>query len=348
MLRHLVLLGLGQAHRALLDSLARRMPADLDVTLITRRHAWAEPDALLRRIALHQALGAETVQDLPSLVRRSGIRWVAEPVAAVEAARKRLHLEDGRNLRFDWLSVETEPEQIRDEVERQMPGARSNGLFLHPLDDLARLWPRVQQLADSRPLRFAVTSSPASPAGTVQAMEWSFTLREAWPQSAVTWVAGADALAWASPAMRDALRRLLSRHRITLLEDVACRVEPDELHLASGARLACDVPLLAGPCQPAAWLAASDLALDSAGHASAVSGFEHVLVTPWQHSDRARRITSDVRRLLQGQPPSRSQAPALHPANVRTGSRTALVEAFGMTWGQSWLGGRVANALLRR
>ena len=65
--------------------------------------------------------------------------------------------------------------------------------------------------------------------------------------------------------MQTRLRAALQQRRITLLQDSASGVRPGEVVLASGATLACDVPLIATGAQSPAWLQASGLALDPQG-----------------------------------------------------------------------------------
>jgi NADH dehydrogenase FAD-containing subunit len=55
---------------------------------------------------------------------------------------------------------------------------------------------------------------------------------------------------------------------VTLFREACTGVEPGALVLASGARLACDVPVIATGVGPPAWLGTSGLALDERGFVS--------------------------------------------------------------------------------
>ena len=72
---------------------------------------------------------------------------------------------------------------------------------------------------------------------------------------------GADFAMATQRRIADALQRL----RVEVLLDTCVGMESGEIHLASGARLVSDLPLLAVGAQAPAWLAASALACDATG-----------------------------------------------------------------------------------
>ena len=59
--------------------------------------------------------------------------------------------------------------------------------------------------------------------------------------------------------------RALRQRRITVFEDSCTRIEAGRVHLANGARLACDAPLLATGASAPPWLRESGLQLDDGG-----------------------------------------------------------------------------------
>jgi NADH dehydrogenase FAD-containing subunit len=59
--------------------------------------------------------------------------------------------------------------------------------------------------------------------------------------------------------------RALNRARITLFRDNCVEIRSDAVVLASGARLACDVPVIVTGAEAPAWLVGSGLALDGQG-----------------------------------------------------------------------------------
>jgi NADH dehydrogenase FAD-containing subunit len=66
-------------------------------------------------------------------------------------------------------------------------------------------------------------------------------------------------------AVRRLAERALDRHGVMCLHERCVGVDDRSVRLASGLRLACDVPIIATGGRPAAWLAASGLAVDEQG-----------------------------------------------------------------------------------
>jgi NADH dehydrogenase FAD-containing subunit len=131
---------------------------------------------------------------------------------------------------------------------------------LRPVETFGALWPRVIALAQSRNLRVAVIGGGAA------GIELAMAIRHRLPASSVTLVSGAVKVASNYPVgvQRRLAAALVQRH-ITVLPDFAVGIGFAEVFLQSGARLACDVPLIATGAQAPAWLADSGLALDSNG-----------------------------------------------------------------------------------
>ena len=287
MIRHLVLAGVGPGHFRFLQGLLKKRSADIAITVITRQLRTIAPAALLRAVAGRQPLD-ECGELIAPLLRQVNVNWLDHQVQALDPAARVLLMDDGRELRFDWLSLEPEPAHVREFIERDLPGARANGLFLRPLEAFCKLWPRVAEMAALRPLRVAVICGGAGgPAATVPvalpaalpaavtagawpqekfAIELALAVRQAFKGSAVTLITGGPPLAaQTSPALQRAIQQALKRCQVTVLTDAAIKLQSGEVMLQSGARLACDVPLLAVQAQPHALLAGSGLALNDAG-----------------------------------------------------------------------------------
>ena len=193
-------------------------------------------------------------------------------------------LDDGAQLGYDVLSLDPEPQQSRDLAEQAMPGARANALFVRPAAGFCALWPRVPELYASGALRVAVLGQGSLGADTDgdrsarDALELAFAVRQRMPGAAVTLVTGGASLPELDPAnaqirlqnrLQNLLQAALRQRRITVLPDAACAIGRDEIHLGSGARLACDVPIWCAGVQPPRWLAQSRLELDAAGQVQA-------------------------------------------------------------------------------
>jgi selenide,water dikinase len=100
--------------------------------------------------------------------------------------------------------------------------------------------------------------------GGTTGIELALALRHRLRQAPVSLVTGARGLAPGQPAaLRGKAAELLHARGVTVLPDRVSAIGPDELKLESGARLACDVALMATPVQAPTWLQASGLALDA-------------------------------------------------------------------------------------
>lgn len=279
LLKQGVLLGGGPAHVHLLAHLGHlghlgqsALPG-VQVTLVTPAQHLVCTRLLPGFVAGQRTL-ADCVIPLEPLVQRSGVRWQAARAVALDVEAQAILLDDNSVLRFDWLSICNEPLQDRDVIERAMPGARKNGLFVRPLDAFCALWPRVPELAASQALRVAVIGGEleGGSAGTL-AIELSLAVRFSLPGAAVTLITGGAPLAADfAPAMQKRIAQALRQRNVTVLADTATRIDGGNILLGCGASLACDVPLIATGAQAPAWLASSGLALDDRGFIAVDAG----------------------------------------------------------------------------
>ena len=265
--RQLVLLGAGHAHVQVLARMAQSPWAGAQITLVAPHGRQLYSGMVPGFVAGHYALD-DCVIPLEPLVRRSGIRWLQHSVCGLDAQTQRVQLDDGGELAYDWLSINTGPVQSRAQLEQAMPGARAHGLFLRPIEAFATLWPQVVQMGQSRGLRIAVVGAGAA------GMELAMAMRQRLPNAAITLLCGTMAVgAGYNPAVQSKLHAALLKRRITLLPDTAVGLRSGEVLLGSGATLACDVPLLATGAQAPQWLQHSGLALDAQGFV-AVDGYQ--------------------------------------------------------------------------
>ena len=278
-MRQLVLLGSGPAHLRLLARLSKQLPqgaqTDIKITLVSRNQQHIDAPLCAGFIAGRWPLD-KCLVDLEPLVQATQSQWIEAQAVALDPKAQVLGLADGQEIRYDWLSINLEPVQSRELAEQQMPGATANGLFTRPALVFCKLWPSVLELAATKALRIAVVcNNPSAPANPVQehavpqenaAIELALSINQALPHCATTLITGGAPLANASSAStRQLLAKTLKRQKITVLADAATAIKPSEIILASGARLACDVPVLAIAANPPALAAASALALDSQG-----------------------------------------------------------------------------------
>ena len=257
--QHLVLLGAGHAHLHLLSTLAAQPLREVQVTLIAPGPRQLYAGMLPGFVAGHYAL-EDCVIALEPLLGNTGVRWLSQRAAALDASTRSVTLNDGSTLSYDWLSVNIGLVQDRQQIEQAMPGAHEHGLFVRPMEAFAALWPRVVALATSRALRVAVIGDCAF------SVELAMAIRHRLPGSSVTLIGGGTAVAANyTAAVQQRVLKALKRRNITVLADLAVGMDESQVFLASGARLACDVPVLASAAQVPPWLGDSGLALIEPG-----------------------------------------------------------------------------------
>lgn len=257
--RQLLLLGADRAHLQLLADMAQAPWAGAQVTLI-HPHGRVLSDALLPGWVAGRYAPQACAVALEPLLRRSGVRWLQRNVSALDASAQTLQLEGGLQLPYDWLSLNTGPLQDRTQTELVLPGAREHALFLRPLETFATLWPQVAALGQSRALRIAVVGADAL------GMALALAIRQCLPHAAITLLCGdAPLAAGYAPGVPRRLRAALRKRNITVLPDRAAGMQAGVVWLASGASLACDVPLLTQAAPTPGWLRHSGLALDGQG-----------------------------------------------------------------------------------
>jgi pyridine nucleotide-disulfide oxidoreductase family protein len=257
--RQLLLLGAGHAHVQVLSQMASAPWAGAQITLVAPHDRQLYSGMVPGFVAGHYTL-EDCVIPLEPLVRRSGIRWIQRSVRALDAEARTVTLDDGSCLHYDWVSINTGPVQDRALLEQTMPGAREHALFIRPIETFGALWPLVVQMAQAKPQRMAVIGAGAA------GLELAMALRHRLPNAAVTLLCGSTPVgAGYTERVQARLREALLKRKITLLQDSAAGVRPGEIVLASGATLACDVPLMATGAQAPAWLLSSGLVLDLQG-----------------------------------------------------------------------------------
>ena len=258
-MKHLVMLGSGQAHLQLLSTLAAQPLAGVQITLVAPHPRQLYSGMVPGFVAGHYML-EDCVIPLEPLLKGTAINWLVRSVKALDASARSLTLDDDSSLGFDFLSINTGSVQSRQQIELMIPGARENGLFLRPMEGFGALWPKVVELADTRPLRVAVIGAGAA------GVELAMAIGERLPGSSVTLLAGGARVAGNyTTAVQQRIARALRQRHITVLPDKAVGIAAGEVKLGSGARLVCDVPVIAIGAQAPAWLHGSGLALDESG-----------------------------------------------------------------------------------
>lgn len=298
-MKDLVLLGAGQAHIELLSNLAANPLAGVQVTLIAPYPLQLYWGMVPGFVAGHYARDDCTIA-LEPLLKKAGVRWLSHGTAALDVNARTISLIDGSTFGFDWLCLNPGPLQDRHQIELALPGAREHGLFVRPLEAFGTLWPRVTELGTERALRVAVLGGGAT------GVELAMAIRQRLRASSVTLVSGGPQVAANYPAeVQQRLIQALKQRGITLLPDLAVGIEAGQVLLGSGARLACDVPVIATGAQPPAWLGDSGLTLDQQGFV-ALDAFQrsvshpHVLAAGNVPTRADRTLAKNLYALLSG------------------------------------------------
>lgn len=259
-MKRVLLLGGGPAQVPLLQDLAREPLAAAAVTLVAPFAQAVHSPMLPGLVAGHYQ--AEQCQlPLAQGARAARAQWVEAQVLQLDAAARQVRLSNGDTLDYDVLCLAPDLVIDRDQV----PGAREHGLFLRPHEHFVRLLDPLLALARERVLDVVVIGGDAD--GFELALALQHRLAGQGDERArVALVTGGTPPLFGYPqtVINQGLRAL-ARQRITVFQDDAVRVAAGVVQLASGARLACDAPVMAGAGNLPPWLRASGLQLDEQG-----------------------------------------------------------------------------------
>lgn len=270
-IKKLLLLGAGQAHLQVLARLARHHPGNLDVVLLTP-FAHHTGHGCLPGFVTGQHTADEGRVALEPLVRAARARWVQGRCTGLDASAKQVQITPTGGaqgtpaaLGYDLLSIDVGTQPDRPWLDVTMPGATHHALHLHPMEAFIALWPQVMALAQKQAVSLAVVGAG------VDGIELVFAAAQGvrehgLPGARFTLITGGDEVgADLPPGVRQRVLAQLKHQGITVLREACTGMSEGEVHLGNGARLACDVPLLAMGMRPPVWLQGSGLALNEAG-----------------------------------------------------------------------------------
>ena len=262
-MKRLVLLGGGHAHVHVLAELAREPMPGVQAVLATPHARQIYSGMLPGWMAGHYTLDQCTIA-LEPLARAAKVELALSPAVAMNANERTVTLADGRVAEYDALSIDTGSMFDRDAI----PGAREHGLFLRPIEHFVQLYERLLALATDRLLNLVVIGGGA--AGFEVALAIHHRFNGAGEERARVCLVTGDStvLPAFSPVVRERALRVLRRARVTVLNQRCIEISSGQVQLDNGARLVCDVPLLALPTVAPGWLQGSALALDARGFVS--------------------------------------------------------------------------------
>jgi pyridine nucleotide-disulfide oxidoreductase family protein len=258
-MKHVLLLGGGHAHVHVLQQLASQPLVGAQVTLVTPFERQMYSGMVPGLVAGHYT-AQDCVIPLRPLAQAAGVVFRQARAVRLDAAARRVELDDGGVLGYDLLSLDTGAVMHRD----RLPGAAEHALFVRPIEDFVQkldaLWTRAAQ----RRLQLSLVGAGA--AGVELALALQYRLGRAGPGVQVTLVTGGPVpLAGYPPPVLSRVKRALARHGVAVVRQGAVAVEADAVVLADASRLPCDAAVLATGAQAPEWLAGSGLSLDAQG-----------------------------------------------------------------------------------
>ncbi len=255
----LVLVGGGHAHLIVLEALAKRREATLDVTLVTPS-PWQYYSGMLPGWIMGRYGDDDCRVDLRPLASRAGVNLVLDYVTAMNADRNLLCLGDGRHLEYDLLSLDTGSET---NVE-WLASLSERLLTVKPVEQFCEQWRKVfDQLAARQSSRIVVVGGGA--AGAELSIAVKTALSAADGKCSVTLVAGnSGLLSGHNPMVQRRMQSALEADGIRVLRERAAGVE-DGVLLPGGELVKADLVIAATGARPSAFLAQSRLALSDDG-----------------------------------------------------------------------------------
>ncbi|HEX6722271.1 MAG TPA: FAD-dependent oxidoreductase, partial [Burkholderiaceae bacterium] len=259
-MKRLVLLGGGHTHLHVLMAMAREPMPGVQAVLATPHARQLYSGMVPGWIAGHYTQD-ECAVALEPLARAAKVELALSPAVSLDAKERTVTLADGRVAEYDVLSLDTGATVDREAIR----GAREHGLFLRPLEHFVQLFERVPALAADRVLDVVVIGGGA--AGFEVALAVHHRLNGAGTERARVCLVTGDAtvLPGFTARVRQRAVDTLRRARVTLMNQKVVEIGPAQVQLDNGARLVCDVPLLALPAVAPPWLQGSGLALDEQG-----------------------------------------------------------------------------------
>ena len=259
----LVLLGGGHAQLGVLANLAEQPMAGCDVRLVTPYRRQIYSGMLPGWIAGHYPIEACAIA-LDALAARAGVAFHEAAVVALDASGHSLCCDDGAELHFDLLSIDTGPVAATDDL----PGSSEHALPIRPIEGFVAAWPKLVDRMLGVCRRFDLVILGAGAAG----LELAFGIRhramtDGWSHVRLTLV-GSDTLPLegATDKLRRKAAALLAERGISWVGGCrAERIEPNRICLDDGAALDFDACLVVTGAAAPSWPTAAGLATDERG-----------------------------------------------------------------------------------
>lgn len=264
-MKRLLLLGGGHAHVHVLREMGRERFAAAEVTLVTPFLRQMYSGMVPGVVAGHYRAEQAAIQ-LSPLATAAGANVLETAAVGLDAVRRLVRLANGQVLGYDVLSIDTGSEMDRG----RMPGARQHAIFVRPIEHFLADIEDMLDAASRHALDVVVIGGGAAGVELALALQFRLGLLGGEPGRVALVVGAERVLAGYPDAVARRAELALEHARITLFRDNCVEIRADSVVLASGARLACDAPVIATGSEAPSWLVGSGLALD--GHGFIVTG----------------------------------------------------------------------------
>ena len=264
----IVLLGGGHSHVFVLKMFGMSPVPGVRLTLVAKELAVPYSGMLPGFVAGHYSLDDCQI-DLVRLARFAGARLIHGSANGIDRIQKRVAIENRPSIRYDLLSIDVGITPLINDIE----GAAQHAISVKPVSIFAPKWQALEAraMASDGPRRIVVVGGGAAGVELILASRHRFrALAAAAGISADAFsfslIAGGTLLPSHNACARSLARKALTNANVDIIEnDLAARVSPDAITLASGRSVAADSVLISTKAGAPAWFAATDLPTDASG-----------------------------------------------------------------------------------
>jgi pyridine nucleotide-disulfide oxidoreductase family protein len=275
----LVLAGAGHAHAQVLLEFGRSRPSGLRQLILVSPHALAPYSGMVPGWMAGFYRWEECCIDFRALCRHAGATFIQSEISAINPSSSTLMLEDGRQLRYDWLSLNV--------GSTLKPAGNSTHLLpVRPLQRLHDGWTGLLRSLRERepeaPFRLVMVGGGAAAVETMLALHHAIhhaahhAIFPSFSPAAssrgaefVLATSGSKLVSGLSPRAAQMLAESLKRASIRVIYDFdALSADNGVAHARDGRDIAAEAVLWATGAEPHDWLADSGLATDNRGFVS--------------------------------------------------------------------------------
>ncbi len=263
LLKDLVLVGGGHAHVHVLKSFGMKPMPGVRLTLIGRDIETPYSGMIPGFVAGYYAF-EECHIDLARVAAWTGTRLIQAEATGLDRASRQVLLKDRPPVSYDLLSIDVGAAPNL----KAIPGAAEHATPVKPIAELGRRWLAfIERMKGRRtPLRIVVIGGGAGGAELALAIDHRLRQIAGDAKIDVTLVTRGDVLAGNAASAQKAMRAILARRAIRLLEKSSTmEIECGAVRLDGGRRLEADDVFIVTEASASPWFAGTGLPLDARG-----------------------------------------------------------------------------------